>query len=179
MTTRTVRRFTAVAGVVPVLALTACGGGGQQPPAPQEGQQQAPPAGQAQGKGRPVATIDVREVDFRLEPENVTIPRLGTVRFNVENAGQAPHALEVEGPRGEVETKVLQAGQSTVLTADLDRPGRYTWYCPVGNHRERGMEGRITVEGSGGASDDKGGSAESQRGDDSGGGGSGGGGYGY
>ena len=33
------------------------------------------------------------------------------------------------------------------LKVDLDKPGRYVWYCPVGDHRERGMKGTITVKG--------------------------------
>jgi plastocyanin len=27
------------------------------------------------------------------------------------------------------------------------KPGTYEWYCPVGRHREFGMEGEITVSG--------------------------------
>lgn len=39
----------------------------------------------------------------------------------------------------------LQPGDSETLTANL-QPGTYTVYCPVGNHREQGMEMTITVE---------------------------------
>jgi uncharacterized cupredoxin-like copper-binding protein len=27
----------------------------------------------------------------------------------------------------------------------LDKPGRYEMYCPVGNHKEQGMEGTVVV----------------------------------
>ena len=60
------------------------------------------------------------------------------------------HALEIEAPGGEVETGDIQPGESATLTANLDRPGKYEWYCPVGNHRDLGMEGEITVGGGGG-----------------------------
>ena len=66
--------------------------------------------------------------------------------------GHAPHALEIQGPQGDVKTNVLQGGNSATLTASLTKPGRYTWYCPVGDHRQEGMVGKITVASAGGAS---------------------------
>jgi len=68
----------------------------------------------------------------------------------VRNAGETVHALEVEGPGGEVETDRIKPGSSTTLNADLDEAGRYEWYCPVGDHKDRGMKGEITVAGGGG-----------------------------
>ncbi len=50
----------------------------------------------------PVATIDVRETEFKLDPANPRIEKPGFVEFKVNNAGQTVHALEVEGPEGEV-----------------------------------------------------------------------------
>lgn len=29
----------------------------------------------------------------------------------------------------------------------MSEPGEYTWYCPVGGHKDEGMEGKITVAG--------------------------------
>ena len=69
----------------------------------------------------------------------------------MKNDGATVHDLEVEGPG--TETKLaseLDPGQSGTLTVDLSEPGSYEWYCPVGNHREKGMEGEITVAGEGG-----------------------------
>jgi uncharacterized cupredoxin-like copper-binding protein len=89
-------------------------------------------------------TVDMSLTDFALNPADPTV-KAGTVTFNVTNDGQAPHALEVEGPGGEVETDTLSAGGSAKLTVDLNQPGTYEMYCPVGNHREMGMEGQVTV----------------------------------
>ena len=60
------------------------------------------------------------------------------------------HALEVEGPSGEVETEDLQPGDSADLDVDLSEPGEYEIYCPVDDHKGMGMEGTITVGGDGG-----------------------------
>jgi plastocyanin len=147
-----------------VVAVAACGGSADQGGGgePQGG------AGQQPTKAKPVATIDVRETDFKLDPANVTVDKPGEVLFRVSNEGQTPHALEVEGPEGEVETRQLAPGDSAELTANLSKPGKYVWYCPVGDHKDRGMEGAITVAG-GGSGDDKGGRGESEPGDDKGG----------
>jgi len=88
----------------------------------------------------------MRETDFRLDPANPTIKKAGTVRFNVENRGQSPHALEVEGPKGEAKTGQLSPGASTTLTVDLSKPGTYEMYCPVDDHKGMGMKGKITVQ---------------------------------
>jgi uncharacterized cupredoxin-like copper-binding protein len=90
-------------------------------------------------------TLDVSLVDFRIEPPNPTV-QAGMVTFNVNNDGEAPHNLEVEGPTGEAELEQdLAPGESGELTVDLSEPGTYEWYCPVGNHRDLGMEGELTV----------------------------------
>jgi uncharacterized cupredoxin-like copper-binding protein len=110
----------------------------------------------AEPSGPVVATVKVRETEFELDPQNPRIAKAGVVQFDVTNAGQAPHALEVEGPKGEVETETIEPGRKATLRADLSKPGRYVWYCPVGDHESRGMKGRITVTGgrSGTSTDD-------------------------
>jgi plastocyanin len=104
--------------------------------------QAATTTGAAGGAGE---TVGMSLTDFALNPADATV-KAGTVTFDVSNDGQAPHALEVEGPGGEVETETLDAGGSEKLTVDLNKPGTYEMYCPVGNHREMGMEGEVTVE---------------------------------
>ena len=72
----------------------------------------------------------------------------GTVTFKATNDGSVDHNLEVEGPEGEQELEQdLAPGQSGTLTVDLSKPGKYEFYCPVGGHRDLGMEGEITVAG--------------------------------
>ena len=77
----------------------------------------------------------------------------GSYTFHVVNDGSVVHALEVEGPLGEVETADLAPGESADLDVDLSEPGDYEMYCPVDGHKDEGMEGTISVGGGGGGAD--------------------------
>ena len=97
-----------------------------------------------EGAGGAGETVDVSLVDFAIDPANPTV-KAGNVIFAVTNDGQATHALEVEGRGQQFETEDLDPGGSEDLSAELER-GTYEWYCPIGNHREMGMEGELTVK---------------------------------
>ena len=47
-------------------------------------------------------------------------------------------------PGGEKKTSNLRPGSTERLTVELQQ-GRYELYCPVGNHKDRGMKVEITV----------------------------------
>jgi plastocyanin len=68
----------------------------------------------------------------------------GSVTIKLVNESDNPHAVEVEGNGVEEESETITGGE-TELTVDLE-PGEYTFYCPVGQHRQNGMEGTLTVE---------------------------------
>jgi len=72
--------------------------------------------------------------------------RAGDVTIALDNpsGNQLPHAVEVEGGGVEQESGTIEPGDTTTVTANL-RPGTYTFYCPVGNHRQQGMVGTLTV----------------------------------
>jgi plastocyanin len=74
--------------------------------------------------------------------------KAGAVTITMDNpSGDAqPHAIAVEGPGGvQASGDIAQPGKtSTVSLKDL-KPGKYTFYCPVGSHRAAGMEGTLTV----------------------------------
>lgn len=88
-------------------------------------------------------TVEVELVAFEIDmPE--TLPAGETI-FRIENAGEIEHGFEIEGQGEEWVVESIPVGESETLTANL-RPGTYTVYCPVGNHREEGMEMTLTVE---------------------------------
>jgi plastocyanin len=77
------------------------------------------------------------------EPGELTAAA-GSVTVKLVNESGTPHAIEVEGNGVEEETETFTEGEAE-LTVDLEA-GEYVYYCPVGQHRENGMEGTLTVE---------------------------------
>ena len=149
-----------------VLALAACGSDGGSSGS-SGGSSTSGSSGSSGGRGGAGETVKMSASEYKFDPASPKVAKAGKVKFELTNDGQAPHALEVEGPGEEVETKTINGGESASVTADLSKAGTYTFYCPVDNHRQMGMEGKITVGGGGSATGG---------GDDSG-GGQGGGGY--
>ena len=104
------------------------------------------------------ASVELVATEFAFEPTDVSIDEAGETTFTVTNEGEFPHALELEGNGIEEGTEELAPGESASLTVDLE-PGEYVLYCPVGDHRDQGMEGTLVVggasaSGSGGADRD-------------------------
>jgi plastocyanin len=102
--------------------------------------------GEATGttSGTSSQTFSISESDFTLTPATVTIDAPGTYTFNATNDGGVDHALEIEGNGIEEETETIGPGESASVTVDLEA-GTYEMYCPIGNHRDLGMSGEVTV----------------------------------
>ena len=105
--------------------------------------------GDAEGGSEPTrdaaASIRLTETEFRLQPAQATVAASGKIRVQVTNRGATVHALALESPGGKRTTDPIDPGATRTLETDL-QPGRYVWYCPVGNHRGLGMHGTLTVE---------------------------------
>jgi hypothetical protein len=93
---------------------------------------------------RVVATAEVSLVDYALEVADPRVPKAGLIAFAATNDGLVRHALAVDAPAGTVRTPALALGELAVLTVRLP-PGTYRWYCPLADHEERGMVGRVRV----------------------------------
>ena len=89
-------------------------------------------------------TVAITEADFSIDPSDPST-KAGTVTFDVTNDGQTVHNLEVEGNGVEEVTDDIEPGGTAQLAVDL-QPGTYEMYCAIGNHRELGMDGTVTVE---------------------------------
>jgi plastocyanin len=104
----------------------------------------------------PVATINVNEKEFSLDPANPKVPRSGLISIVATNSGTEYHALRVVVPGGgtsegarasqEAATQISEIDPGDTRTLNLVlKPGTYTWYCPLSNHRRLGMRGKIKV----------------------------------
>ena len=90
-------------------------------------------------------TLSQVATDFKFSQPSATA-KAGKVSIKLDNKGQAPHAIEIEdAPWGDKESKTIQPGETTTLTADLPA-GKYEFYCPVDNHKQMGMKGELTVK---------------------------------
>ena len=145
------RRMICLALALPALAAAGCGddeddGAGVGPsgtnPATQtQRAEKTTPTATTPAAGRSAVTVVGTE--FKFAPADIDV-KAGTATFRLRNDGGAPHALEIEGNGVEEASDVVQAGQTTELKVAL-KPGRYKMYCPVGNHKEQGMVGTVTV----------------------------------
>jgi plastocyanin len=118
-----------------VLLLAGCGGG----------------TDEMSDEGTPLQTIQLSLTEFAISLATVNLDQAGTYEFEVSNDGQFPHALDIEaeGDGGEVETGNIDPGESRTVSITLPG-GSHEMYCPIGNHRDQGMEGTITVAGAAG-----------------------------
>jgi plastocyanin len=161
----------AFAGTVIVLAAAGCGGGGSSGSTESGGASSSGSSGSAGsgGSGTPVKTIRIVEKEFSLSPSSVSISKPGLYVLQGLNKGTISHGLAVEGNGLDMDGPVVSPGGTSTLRVTISKPGSYELYCPVGNHKEMGMEAHLTL-GSGGGSGGSGGSGTST---------SSGGGYGY
>ena len=93
---------------------------------------------------RAVAIAAVSLVDYALDAGQARVGRAGRISFVATNDGTVRHALAVDAPAGRVSTDALRPGERATLAIRLP-PGEYKWYCPIADHEERGMVGRLRV----------------------------------
>jgi uncharacterized cupredoxin-like copper-binding protein len=135
-----------LAGVM-ALGLAACGSSSDQSSG---GGGQSSSSTSSSSSSSAASKLAVTETEFAIAPAAPKVAKTGSVTFTVSNKGKFPHALVVEGNGiAEQKTDTIAPGQSATLTVDLSKAGTYEWYCPIDNHRQMGMDGKVTV-GSGG-----------------------------
>ncbi|MDO8185048.1 plastocyanin/azurin family copper-binding protein [Conexibacter sp. JD483] len=143
-----IRSAGAVAMAAGALALTACGGDDSSSSTTSDTSAAATPTTSAP-QGSASTNLALRAVeDGGLSFSRRTLrAAAGDVTITLDNpsGNQAPHAIEIEGNGVERASGTIEPGSAPAsVTANL-RPGTYTFYCPVGDHREEGMEGTLTV----------------------------------
>lgn len=92
--------------------------------------------------------IEVVAENMQYNPSQIQVQAGEEVRIRLINRGDKEHSIEIELPGGEEElAQNLQPGERGMLEFTApDQAGTYTIYCPVDDHREKGMTGELIVE---------------------------------
>jgi plastocyanin len=95
-----------------------------------------------------VASVGIYPVNPAYDPADVQVPAgaVVTVTFNNEDPNPVvSHNWVVEGIEGAASDNI---GSGETTTFDFTAPleaGEYVFYCSIGDHRDRGMEGTLSV----------------------------------
>jgi plastocyanin len=127
----TQRIFTAVATMAAAAAI-ACGGGSSS-------------TASAPTPAPTPRTVALTESEFKIDPGTLSL-KPGTYIFQLQNGGSFPHDLHIATSDGSeiAHSDLIARAASTNLQVDLKK-GTYTMWCAVDGHRQRGMQGTITV----------------------------------
>jgi plastocyanin len=123
------------------------GGGGYGSQAPAKTTATTTAAAPAASSGGRLAIKAVESNGLSFDPKTLNADA-GTVTITMDNPSgdSQPHAVSVEGPGGVASSgQIAQPGSTSEVTLKL-KPGKYTFFCPVGSHRAAGMEGTLTVQ---------------------------------
>jgi plastocyanin len=95
--------------------------------------------------------VELRALEYRYEPDELLARPNEALRIRLLNIGAAPHDVVFELDGREARSgRVPAGGMDTVSFTAPAAPGRYTYYCSVGNHRSQGMEGTLVIGGGAG-----------------------------
>jgi plastocyanin len=104
----------------------------------------APAAGAGAGAKLALKAVESDGLSF---DHKTLAAKAGTVTITMDNPSgdSQPHAISIEGPGGASGSgQIAQPGSTSEVSLKL-KPGKYTFFCPVGAHRAAGMEGTLTV----------------------------------
>lgn len=87
--------------------------------------------------------ITVTGQNFSFTPSTITVKKGDKVKLTFKNAGGV-HDFTIDELG--VKTKQIPGGQSDTVEFIADKAGTFEYYCSVGNHRQLGMKGTLTVE---------------------------------
>jgi plastocyanin len=101
------------------------------------------------GTGRDAEHVEMRAKEYTFEPSVLRLEPNRQVELTFHNVGTMDHSLFIELPEGEVAFgEDVPAGETRTLSFTTPpRPGEFAFWCPIENHRESGMEGRLIVSG--------------------------------
>jgi uncharacterized cupredoxin-like copper-binding protein len=140
------RRLCLLSIAIASLGFGACGGDDEESGSDSGSQGSSGSSGSGSGgTGAKVALTATESGGFGFSKKQADA-KAGNVTLTLENpsSAKAPHAIAVEGGGVDEHGKTVQPGGTSEISANL-KAGKYTFYCPVGQHRAAGMEGTLTV----------------------------------
>jgi plastocyanin len=91
----------------------------------------------------PVKEFTVDGSNYQFSPTTLTVNKGDNVKIIFKD-DDGMHNLAIEGYN--VTTSTIKAGSDSSVSFVADKTGNFTYYCSVGNHREKGMVGTLTVQ---------------------------------
>jgi len=104
-------------------------------------QQETTPAEGVEGAS--VKEFTVTGSSFKFSPATLTVNKGDTVRITFKNSG-GMHDFVID--EFNASTKIIQSGETDTVEFTADKAGTFEYYCSVGNHRQMGMVGTLTVK---------------------------------
>ena len=139
-----IRTLAALAAAL-VLALAGCGGDDEPSSSGGSATSTPTPASESGGGGGGGETLQLaapEDGSLKFDTSELDA-KAGTVTVDFDNPSSVPHAVEIEGNGVEEASDTVTSSKTSVTPTSSPGP---TFYCPVGNHREEGMEGTLTVK---------------------------------
>lgn len=89
--------------------------------------------------------IVAKEMDYH--PNEILAQPGQMLEVTLINNGERPHNIEFELPQGEklLDTPVEPGNRASLSFEAPAEAGEYTFYCPVENHKDLGMVGKLIV----------------------------------
>lgn len=88
--------------------------------------------------------ITVEGGEFTFTPSAINVSKGDTVELTFKNTGKFPHDYVIADLG--VKTKTIKPGEQDTVTFVADKTGSFDFICSVGDHEEKGMVGKLTVE---------------------------------
>ncbi len=104
------------------------------------------PSSQANDRNATPSTT-ITATDFQFTPAEIHAVAGQPFQITLVNKGKSVHSLRFHFPNNEYPfpTNVPPGQSATAVMDAVTDPGTYTFYCPVDEHRDRGMTGKLIV----------------------------------
>lgn len=91
-----------------------------------------------------VKELEVSGTEFAFTPKTLSVKQGEKVKIIFTNDGKFPHNLTIDELN--VATKTIGVGQTDTVEFMAEKSGSFVMYCSVSNHRQQGMEGKVSVQ---------------------------------